>query len=138
MSEEDAMMTEPSEAKNFVENTNVDALAIAIGTAHGPYKGEPKLDFDRLSQIRELVSTPLVLHGASGVGEESIKRAVQLGITKINIDTDIRQAFTKGVHHVIDAKPEEYDPRKILGPAKEEMKQVIKQKMQLFGCSSKA
>ncbi|WP_353893195.1 class II fructose-1,6-bisphosphate aldolase [Proteinivorax hydrogeniformans] len=138
VSEEDAMMTNPEEAKYFVEKTNVDALAIAIGTAHGPYKGEPKLDFDRLKTIRSMVSTPLVLHGASGVGEESIKKVIELGITKINIDTDIRQAFTRGVQDVVNSKPEEYDPRKILGPAKEEMKKIIKEKMQLFGCANKA
>ncbi|WP_350343568.1 class II fructose-1,6-bisphosphate aldolase [Proteinivorax tanatarense] len=138
VSEEDAMMTNPEEAKYFVEKTNVDALAIAIGTAHGPYKGQPKLDFDRLKTIRSLVSTPLVLHGASGVGEDSIRKAIELGITKINIDTDIRQAFTRGVQDVTNNKPEEFDPRKILGPAKEEMKEIVKQKMRLFGCSNKA
>lgn len=138
VSERDAMFTDPEEARRFVAETGVDALAVAIGTAHGPYKGEPKLDFDRLERIQRITNIPLVLHGASGVPADSIRRAVSLGICKINIDTDLRQAFTRGVHRVVTEKPGEYDPRKILGPAKEEMKAVIKEKMRLFGCSQKA
>jgi len=138
VSEREAFMTVPEEAGRFVEETGVDSLAVAIGTAHGPYKGEPKLDFDRLEKINNLVDIPLVLHGASGVPDESIKKAVEKGICKINIDTDIRQAFTRGVHRVVKENPEEYDPRKILGPAKEEMKRIIKEKIRLFGCAGKA
>ncbi len=132
--EEDAFLTDPEEAETFVNETGVDALAVAIGTAHGPYKGkEPRLDFERLAKIRELTGAPVVLHGASGVPEESIKKAIQGGVRKINIDTNIREAFTRGVKGLLEEKPEEYDPRKILGPAKEEMKQVIKEKIKLFG-----
>lgn len=138
VSERDALMTDPQEAVKFVAETGVDSLAVAIGTAHGPYKGEPKLDFKRLEEIRGLVEVPLVLHGASGVPGESIKKAIERGICKINIDTDIRQAFTRGVKEVISNRPEEYDPRKILGPAKEEMKKVIREKIRLFGSSNKA
>ncbi len=136
--EKDALFTNPQEALHFVESTEVDALAVAIGTAHGPYKGEPRLDFDRLEEIKEKVDTPLVLHGASGVSDDSICRAVGLGICKINIDTDIRQAFTRGVSMVLEETPAEYCPRKLLTPAKEEMKKVIKAKMRLFKCSQKA
>jgi fructose-bisphosphate aldolase, class II len=136
--ERDALFTDPSEARRFVEESGVDALAVAIGTAHGPYKGEPKLDFDRLTAIRKVAGTPLVLHGASGVPAESIRRAISIGISKINIDTDLRQAFTRGVQQVVHNKPAEYDPRKLLGPAKEEMKIIIKEKMRLFGCSGQA
>ena len=136
--EKDATLTHPDEAAQFVKETGVDYLAIAIGTAHGKYKGEPKLDFERLDTIKKLLDMPIVLHGASGVPDEAIKKAIQLGINKINIDTDIRLAFTEGVRSVIVNKPEEFDPRKICGPAKEEMKKVVKAKMRLFGSSGRA
>ncbi|KKC30835.1 class II fructose-1,6-bisphosphate aldolase [Caldanaerobacter subterraneus] len=136
--EREASMTDPEEALRFAKETGVDYLAIAIGTAHGPYKGEPKLDFERLKRIKELLNMPLVLHGASGVPEEAIKKAVSLGINKINIDTDVRQAFTARLRRLLEEDKEVYDPRKILGPCKEAMKEVIKQKMILFGSSGKA
>lgn len=136
--EREASMTDPKEALRFAKETGVDYLAIAIGTAHGPYKGEPKLDFERLKRIKELLNMPLVLHGASGVPEEAIKKAVSLGINKINIDTDVRQAFTARLRRLLEEDKEVYDPRKILGPCKEAMKEVIKQKMILFGSSLKA
>lgn len=134
----EATFTDPEEAKRFVEETGVDSLAIAIGTAHGPYKGEPKLDFDRLGVIRGKIDTCIVLHGSSGVPEEALKKAISMGVSKINIDTDVRMAFAKGVKELVAAKPEEYDPRKILGPAKEEMKKAIKEKMEIFGSVGKA
>lgn len=137
VSEKEAYMTDPQEAVRFVKETGIDSLAIAIGTAHGPYKGEPKLDFDRLEKISSLVDIPLVLHGASGVPEDSIRKAVERGICKINIDTDIRQAFARAVREFLEKNPKEYDPRKILGPAKEEMKKVIREKIRLFGSSGK-
>jgi len=137
VSEKEAYMTDPQEAVRFVKETGVDSLAIAIGTAHGPYKGEPKLDFDRLEKISSLVDIPLVLHGASGVPEDSIRKAVERGICKINIDTDIRQAFARAVREFLEKNPKEYDPRKILGPAKDEMKKVIREKIRLFGSSGK-
>lgn len=136
--EKDATFTDPQEALTFVKETGVDSLAIAIGTAHGQYKGEPKLDFDRLKKIKELVKIPVVLHGASGVPDDAIRKAVELGVCKINIDTDIRLSFTKGVRDVVTNKPNEYDPRKLLGPAKEEMKKIIKDKIRLFGSAGKA
>lgn len=136
--EREALMTVPKEAAYFAEQAKVDALAIAIGTAHGPYKGIPKLDFARLEEINNLVATPLVLHGASGVPDDAITKAISLGICKVNIDTQLRQAFVEGVKKVLEAKPNEIDPRKILGPAKEAMKAVVKEKMRLFGCAGKA
>lgn len=138
VSAEDAYMTSPEEAKRFAESTEVDALAVAIGTAHGLYHGVPKLDFDRLQQIRDVVDCAIVLHGASGVPDEAIKKAISIGVQKINIDTEIRQAFTKGVKKVIAEQPNEFDPRKLLGPSKEAMKEVVKAKMRLFGSSQKA
>ena len=159
--EKEAILTDPEAAKEFVERTNVDALAVAIGTSHGAYKfkGEPKLDFKRLTEIREKVDVPLVLHGASGVPawiiekatkygaqlagakgmpDESIKQAVRLGIAKINIDTDLRLAFTATIREVLAITPTQFDPRKILGPAREAMKKVVRSKMRLFGSSNKA
>jgi fructose-bisphosphate aldolase class II len=159
--EREAVLTDPNAAKEFVKRTDVDALAVSIGTSHGAYKfkGEPKLDFERLKLIREKVDVPLVLHGASsvpawiiekavkygaelagakGIPEEHIKEAISLGITKINIDTDLRLAFTATIREVLAKSPKEFDPRKILGPAKEAMKEVVKGKMRLFGSSGKA
>ena len=159
--EREAILTDPAGAKEFVDRTGVDALAVAIGTSHGAYKfkGEPKLDFARLKEIREMVDVLLVLHGASGVPEEivkkakkygaelpgakgipdeSIRRAISLGITKINIDTDLRLALMASVREVLATQPKEFDPRKILGPAKEAIKEVVRAKMKLFGSAGKA
>ncbi|WMM24264.1 class II fructose-1,6-bisphosphate aldolase [Tissierella sp. MB52-C2] len=136
--EKDATFTDPQEALRFVNETDVDFLAIAVGTAHGVYKGEPKLDFDRIKTIRETISVPLVLHGSSGVSEDALKKAISLGISKINIDTDLRIAFAEGVKNFIKDNPDNIDPRKILAPAKEQMKAKIKEKMEIFGSVNKA
>lgn len=136
--DKDAVMTDPEEARIFVEQTGVDALAVAIGTAHGQYKFEPKLDFERLEKIRANTDVPLVLHGSSGVPDKDIRRAVEVGIRKVNIDTNIREAFVRGIKKVIAERPEEIDPRKILGPAMEEMTTIVREKIRLFGSSGKA
>lgn len=138
VAEKDAIYTNPQEAITFVKETGVDSLAIAIGTAHGQYKGEPKLDFDRLKEIKGLLDMPIVLHGASGIPEESIRKAVSLGVNKINIDTDIRLAFANALKEVFAKKPEEFDPRKLCGPARDAMIDVVVSKMQMFGCCGKA
>ncbi len=137
VAEKDARLTSPDEAVKFVQSTDVDYLAIAIGTAHGKYKGEPKLDFDRLQTIKGLLNMPIVLHGASGIPEESIVKATKLGINKINIDTDIRVAFTESVKSVVTTS-DTFDPRKICGPAREAMKKVVMEKMLMFGSAGKA
>jgi len=159
--EGEAVYTDPDEAREFVERTGCDSLAVAIGTSHGAYKfaGQPKLAIDRLTRIAELVEIPLVLHGASavppevlelarrygaelkgarGVPPESIREAIDHGIAKVNIDTDLRLAFTGGVRRILSEEPEVFDPRKILGAARGSMKQVIKSKMELFGSAGKA
>jgi len=136
--EKEAMFTDPQEAERFVRETAVDALAVAIGTAHGVYIGEPKLDFDRLKKIKELVKIPIVLHGSSGVPNDAIREAISLGVGKINIDTNIREAFVNRVREVIAAKPDEIDPRQILGPAREACIDIIREKIRLFGSSGKA
>lgn len=134
----DATFTDPDEAKRFVEETGVDSLAIAVGTAHGVYKGEPKIDFDRIKAIRDKIDVPLVLHGSSGVPYEALEEAISLGICKINIDTDLRISFTDGVRDVLDNNPNEIDPRKILGPARAKMAETIKEKIKVFGSDGKA
>jgi fructose-bisphosphate aldolase class II len=139
VSEREALFTDPEEARQFVQETGVDALAVAIGTAHGRYKGKPQLDFPRLARIKEAVGgVPLVLHGSSGVPDEDIRKAVELGVRKINIDTNIREAFVATMRRVLESNPDEIDPRKILGPAREAATEVIREKIRLFGCAGKA
>ncbi len=138
VSEKDALLTDPEEARYFVEQTNVDSLAVAIGTAHGQYKFEPELDFVRLDKIRKIVDVPIVLHGSSGVPSDDLVKAISLGVCKVNIDTNIREAFVRGVQKVVKEKPEEIDPRKILGPARDEMTAIIREKIRIFGSSGKA
>lgn len=138
VSEREAFFTDPGEAAAFVAATGVDALAVAIGTAHGPYKGEPQLDFDRLQAIDAVVDIPLVLHGSSGVPAAMVQRAIVLGVRKINIDTDIRQTFGRAVREILAARPDEIDPRKILGPARDAMQKTVQEKMQIFGCAGRA
>lgn len=135
--EKEAFLTDPEEAKYFVEETGVDALAVAIGTAHGQYKGEPELDFERLEKIKKVVSCPIVLHGSSGVPDESIKKAIDLGVRKVNIDTNIREAFVGGMREFLTANPNAIDPRKVLAPAKEAAIEVIRHKIRVFGSSGK-
>lgn len=138
VSDTDARLTDPEEAKAFVEKTGVDCLAVAIGTAHGVYKGKPQLDFPRLEKIAQLTGIPIVLHGSSGVSGEDVARAIQLGVRKVNIDTDVRAAFMEGVKEVLAASPEEIDPRKVLGPARKKMEEQIRRKMRSFGSSGRA
>jgi len=136
--EKDAFFTNPEEAKTFVEQTGVDALAVAIGTAHGQYKGIPELDFPRLEKIRSLVNIPIVLHGSSGVPDEAIKKAITLGVRKVNIDTNIREAFVQAARDVLNRDAKEIDPRKVLGPAREAAIEVIREKIRVFGSNGKA
>lgn len=161
--EKDALLTNPREAQVFVEQTGIDFLAVAIGTSHGPYKGKgkPFIDHARLVEIAGLLGNdyPLVLHGASGVPQELVQRfraaggeigdahgiapediqkAIAEGIAKINTDTDLRLAFTTRVREVLAAEPKVFDPRKILGPAREEMQGVVEARMDLFGSSGRA
>lgn len=136
--EKDAMFTDPKEAHEFVERTGVDYLAIAIGTAHGKYKGVPKLDIDRLKKIKSDLNMPIVLHGASGVGPDQIEMAIANGVNKINIDTDLRCAYTDKVREILDADKEVFDLRKIIGPARDNVQATVAAKMRQFGSSGKA
>lgn len=136
--ERDAALTIPKEAKEFAESTGIDTLAIAIGTAHGIYKGEPKLDFQRLKEIRSLVDLPIVLHGASGVPDKSIRKAIKGGISKINIATELKIPLANAIQDCFANNPEENDPRNYLGEGKNAVIKVVREKIKLCGCSGLA
>jgi len=131
--EKDAMYTDPDQAKEFVDATGVDALAIAIGTAHGVYEGEPELDFERLDTIKKLIDMPVVLHGASGISAEDLKTGVKYGVNKVNVNTDFQQSFTAKIKEVFAEKPELYDPRKYCGPGREAIAEKVKEKIKTLG-----
>jgi len=131
-------MADPYEAAKFVELTKIDFLAAAVGTIHGCRTPFAKLDIPRIEKIRELTDVPLVLHGASGVNDEEVRKGISAGICKINIDTRIRMIFTKKIREIIKMNPQEIDPRKLLGPAREVAKEIIRERMRVFGCSGKA
>lgn len=130
--------TVPSEAKEFVERTGVDSLAVAIGTAHGVYKGEPKLDIDRLAEIREVVDVPLVLHGTSGVPDETVSKCIERGICKVNYATDLRIAFSKGVKEYLAKDSEVIDPKKYNALGREYVKEYVKSKMLVCKSNNRA
>jgi fructose-bisphosphate aldolase class II len=141
VSEHEAFMTHPDEAAEFVKKTGVDTLAVSIGNVHGIMKireGVPKLDLARLKEIGKKVRIPLVLHGASGIPEEEIKKAIKLGIRIINIDTEIRLAFTEAVKKTLAADSKIYDPRKVLTPAIEAVEKIVGWKTKVFGAAGKA
>lgn len=161
VAERDAHLTDPTQAAAFARTTGCDALAIAIGTSHGAFKfkGKTHLDIARLKKIAATVSIPLVLHGASGVNEDvkelaekygakldkargvlnsDIKQAIKHGVAKVNIDTDLRLAFTAGIREAVHDLPAVIDPRKLLAPASLLMREVAMQKMKLFGSAGKA
>lgn len=162
VSDADARFTDPEQAAEFVALTGVDSLAIAIGTSHGAYKfkGEPYLDFNRLQKVGELLPNfPIVLHGASsvlpefvqkcnefggdipgaqGVPESMLRKAAEMAVCKINIDTDLRLAMTASVREVLAKKPSEFDPRKYLGPARDAIKGMVAHKIKnVLGSSHK-
>ncbi|RBP90724.1 tagatose-bisphosphate aldolase catalytic subunit [Cytobacillus firmus] len=136
--EKDAKFTNPEQAGKFVELTGIDSLAVAIGTAHGLYKGEPKIDFDRLDEIRSMVSIPLVLHGASDIPDTMVKRTIELGICKVNIATDLKIPFSNAVKQYFTENPDANDPRKYMTPGKEAMKKVVEEKILMCGSNGKA
>lgn len=136
--DKDALYTNPQQAKEFVERTGIDSLAVAIGTAHGFYKGEPKLDFDRLEEIRGVVSIPLVLHGASGVPDEAVRKAVSLGICKVNFATELRVAFSDGVKEALAADGGIYDPKKYNKVGRKNVKELVMGKIKVCGSEDRA
>ena len=130
--------TDPQEAKEFAERTGIGSLAVAIGTAHGVYKGEPKLDLDRLAEIRKVVSIPLVLHGASGLSEEAVAESIKRGICKVNFATELRIAYTEGVKEFLGQNPDAFDPKKYGKTAMEHVKEIVKLRIRMCGCDGKA
>lgn len=130
--------TDPQEAKEFVERTGVSSLAVAIGTAHGIYKGEPKIDLERLSEIREVVSVPLVLHGGSGIPDEIIKESIRRGISKVNYATELRIAFSNGVKKLLAEDPNVIDPKKYGAAGRESVKEFVKGRMKICGSIDRA
>jgi len=136
----EAFMTHPDEAAEFVKRTGVDTLAVSIGNVHGIVKmreGVPKLDLGRLKEIGRKVKIPLVLHGASGIPEKEIKHAIGLGIRVINIDTELRLAFTDSLKKTLGANKNIFDPRKVLTPAMEAVEKVVAEKAKIFGAAEK-
>lgn len=130
--------TEPLDALEFVKETGISSLAVAIGTAHGIYKGEPKLDLERLSEIRKLVSVPLVLHGASGVPDETVKECIRRGISKVNFATELRIAYSDGVKKYLEENPKAFDPKKYGSVGMEYVTKVVKEKIKVCGSENKA
>ncbi|PKE32904.1 tagatose bisphosphate family class II aldolase [Rahnella sp. AA] len=135
--EGDSFFTDPVVAKHFVESTRIDSLAVAIGSAHGLYQGEPKLDFTRLGQIRQQVDIPLVLHGASGIPEEMVRRAIGLGICKVNVATELKIAFASAVKEYFSEHPDANDPRKYIVPGKLAMQKVVEEKIRICGSAGR-
>lgn len=133
----DKYMTNPAQAEGYVRVTGVDTLAIAIGNAHGSFPERPEPDFDRLVAIRERLSLPLVLHGASDWEGERVKKAIELGITCFNVETATKTAFLKALRSTLETS-QEVDIRKILMPAREAFKDAVKKKMELFGSAGQA
>src|SRR5690606_11213527 len=115
-----------------------DCFAPALGSVHGPYKGEPNLGFDRMEEVMNLTGVPLVLHGGTGIPTKDIQRAISLGTAKINVNTESQISSAKAVREVLAADTEVYDPRKYLGPAREAIKETVKGKMREFGSSNRA
>ena len=134
----DTMYADPDECLELVKRTKIDTLAPALGSVHGVYKGEPKLGFDEMEVINKLIGLPLVLHGGSGIPDFQIQKAIARGTSKINVNTECQQEFNRVLREVIIAKPNEYDPRKLLGPAKQGIVDVVKAKCKVFGCIGKA
>ena len=123
--------TDPVEAVRFVEESGIDSLAVAIGTAHGFYKGTPKLEFERLAEIRNNVSVPLVLHGSSGIPDEDIRKAISLGICKVNFATELRAAYTDAVKACIAQDSSVYDPKKYGALAREAVTALVRHRIRI-------
>ncbi|MEG3130997.1 tagatose bisphosphate family class II aldolase [Pantoea cypripedii] len=135
--EKDSIFTDPLKAAEYVKRTGIDSLAVAIGSAHGMYQGEPKLDFERLAQIRDRVDIPLVLHGASGIPEAMLRRSIELGICKVNVATELKIAFSDAVKAFFYQHPNANDPREYMEPGKQAMKRVVQEKIRMCDSADK-
>jgi tagatose 1,6-diphosphate aldolase GatY/KbaY len=130
--------TDPLQAKEFVEKTGVTSLAVAIGTAHGFYANKPVLDKERITEVKKLVSIPLVLHGASGLSDEDVKECVQRGMCKVNFATELRVVYTGAGKKLLAEDPELFDPKKLGIAGMEAVKEFVKGRMLVCGCDQKA
>ncbi|MFB1049662.1 class II fructose-bisphosphate aldolase [Paraliobacillus sp. JSM ZJ581] len=129
---------DPKECQELVERTGIDCLAPALGSVHGPYKGEPNLGFKEMEEIGQATGLPLVLHGGTGIPTADIKRSISYGTSKINVNTENQIAQAKTVREVLAEQPEQYDPRKYLGPGRDAIKETVIGKMREFGSSNQA
>ncbi|GAB2696395.1 class II fructose-1,6-bisphosphate aldolase [Paenibacillus thermoaerophilus] len=136
--ERDALLADPDECERFVRLTGVPTLAPAIGTAHGIYKGEPRIDFDRIRRIAERVAVPLVLHGGSGIPDDQVRECIRLGMSKMNVATELRIVFSDAIKAVFASNPDENDPRKYMVPAKQALREAVAAKIRLCGSAGKA
>lgn len=135
--EAEAMYAVPEECAKLARETGVDCLAPALGSVHGPYRGQPRLGFERMGEIQRLTGLPLVLHGGSGLPEEEILQAISLGTAKINVNTDNQMAFTAAIRTYLQEHPQAYDPRHYFIPAKEAVQAAVRAKIRLFGSSGR-
>ncbi|RFU70848.1 fructose-bisphosphate aldolase [Peribacillus saganii] len=129
---------DPKECEELVKRTGVDCFAPALGSVHGPYKGEPNLGFKEMEEVRDLTNIPLVLHGGTGIPKADIDRAISLGTSKINVNTENQIAFTNAVREVLNSNSEVYDPRKYIGPGRDAIKDTVIGKIREFGSAGKA
>ncbi|TXK80335.1 class II fructose-1,6-bisphosphate aldolase [Paenibacillus sp. N3.4] len=136
--EAEGMYAVVEECVQFVRETGIDCLAPALGSVHGPYRGQPKLGFDRMGEIQRQTGLPLVLHGGSGLPDDEIRRAISLGSCKINVNTDNQMACTEAIRSFLNENPHAYDPRNYLIPAGKAIQAMVQKKMKLFGSSGKA
>ena len=134
----DVMYAKLDDCVRIVNETGIDTLAPALGSVHGPYKGEPNLGFKEMEEIRNAVKLPLVLHGGTGIPTHDIKKAISLGTSKINVNTENQISFSKVVREVLVAKPEAYDPRTFLKPGREAIKETVVGKIREFGSNNQA
>ncbi len=132
VSEMDGLLTNPEEARVFYEQTGVDLLAISFGTAHGFYTSAPRLNFSVIERTRALTKAPLVMHGGTGVPDEDVRRAVRLGVKKVNIGTELKHAYTSSLREQVAKNPKELDPRKILSPARDSVRRAVEEKVALL------
>ncbi|WML46263.1 class II fructose-bisphosphate aldolase [Neobacillus sp. PS3-40] len=135
---EGVIYADPKECEELVKRTGIDCLAPALGSVHGPYKGEPNLGFKEMEEIGKIIGLPLVLHGGTGIPTKDIQKSVSLGTAKINVNTENQIESAKVVREVLAAKPNEYDPRKYLGPARDAIKATVIGKIREFGSAGKA
>ena len=135
---EGVIYADPQECEELVKLTSIDCLAPALGSIHGPYKGEPNLGFEEMKRICKTTGLPLVLHGGTGIPTDQIQKSISLGTAKINVNTENQISFTKVVREVLNADSDVYDPRKFIGPGREAIKETVMGKIREFGSSNKA